>query len=82
MTDERDSQDQLLPDDQRLTRFGKFLRSASLDEFPALINVIKDEMSLVGPRPLLMEYLPRYFAEQTRRHEVQPGITGWAQESY
>ena len=79
MTDERDSQGQLLPDDQRLTRFGKVLRSTSLDEFPALINVIKGDMSLVGPRPLLMEYLPRYSAEQARRHEVRPGITGWAQ---
>jgi sugar transferase EpsL len=79
MTDERDSQGQLLPDDQRLTRFGKILRSSSLDELPALINVIKGEMSMVGPRPLLMEYLPRYSAEQARRHEVRPGITGWAQ---
>jgi sugar transferase EpsL len=79
MTDERDSRGQLLPDEQRLTRFGKFLRSTSLDEFPALINVLKGEMSLVGPRPLLMEYLDRYSPEQARRHEVRPGITGWAQ---
>ena len=79
MTGEKDAQGQLLPDDERLTRFGKFLRSTSLDEFPALINVIRGEMSLVGPRPLLMEYLPRYSAEQARRHVVRPGITGWAQ---
>lgn len=79
MTDERDAQGQLLPDDQRLSHFGKLLRNTSLDEFPALINVIKGEMSLVGPRPLLMEYLPRYTLEQARRHEVRPGITGWAQ---
>jgi lipopolysaccharide/colanic/teichoic acid biosynthesis glycosyltransferase len=79
MTDERDAQGQLLPDAQRLPRFGKILRSTSLDEFPAFLNVIKGEMSLVGPRPLLMEYLPRYSEEQARRHEVRPGITGWAQ---
>ena len=79
MTDGRNSQGQLLPDDQRLSHFGKFLRNTSLDEFPALINVIKGEMSLVGPRPLLMEYLPRYTPEQARRHAVRPGITGWAQ---
>jgi lipopolysaccharide/colanic/teichoic acid biosynthesis glycosyltransferase len=79
MTDERDNHGDLLPDDQRLTRFGKLLRSTSLDEFPALINVLKGEMSLVGPRPLLMEYLPLYSPEQARRHEVRPGITGWAQ---
>lgn len=79
MIDRRDSHGQLLPDDQRLTHFGKILRSTSLDEFPALINVIKGEMSLVGPRPLLMEYLPLYNDEQRRRHEVKPGITGWAQ---
>lgn len=79
MTDERDEQGQLLPDDKRLTPFGKFLRSTSLDELPELINVLKGEMSLVGPRPLLMEYLPLYSPEQARRHEVRPGITGWAQ---
>ena len=69
----------LLPDSQRLTRLGKFLRSTSLDELPELINVIKGDMSLVGPRPLLMQYLDRYTPEQARRHEVKPGITGWAQ---
>ena len=79
MTIERNEQGQLLPDQLRLTRFGKLLRNTSLDEFPALINVIKGEMSLVGPRPLLMEYLDRYTPEQARRHEVKPGITGWAQ---
>tara|TARA_B100001059_G_scaffold57050_1_gene52240 strand:- start:118094 stop:118690 length:597 start_codon:yes stop_codon:yes gene_type:complete len=68
-----------LPDDQRLTRFGRILRSTSLDELPGLFNVLKGDMSLVGPRPLLMEYLPLYSAEQARRHEVRPGITGWAQ---
>jgi lipopolysaccharide/colanic/teichoic acid biosynthesis glycosyltransferase len=68
-----------LPDDQRLTRFGKFMRAASLDELPELWNVIKGDMSLVGPRPLLAEYLPLYSVEQARRHEVRPGITGWAQ---
>jgi sugar transferase EpsL len=79
MTDERDTAGNLLPDEKRLTRFGKFLRSTSLDELPELINVLKGEMSLVGPRPLLMEYLDRYTPEQARRHEVRPGITGWAQ---
>jgi len=79
MTDERDEAGNLLPDDKRLTRFGRFLRSTSLDEFPALLNVLKGEMSLVGPRPLLVEYLARYTPEQARRHEVRPGITGWAQ---
>ncbi|MCS6938741.1 MAG: sugar transferase, partial [Roseiflexus sp.] len=79
MTDARDAQGNLLPDDQRLTRFGRFLRSSSLDELPELINVIRSEMSLVGPRPLLMEYLDRYTPEQMRRHAVRPGITGWAQ---
>lgn len=69
----------LLPDEKRLTRFGMFLRSTSLDELPELINVLKGEMSLVGPRPLLMEYLPLYNEEQMRRHDVLPGITGWAQ---
>lgn len=79
MTDARDNHGNLLPDEQRLTRFGKFLRSSSLDELPELINVLKGEMSLVGPRPLLMEYLPFYTPEQARRHEVRPGITGWVQ---
>lgn len=79
MTDERDSQGELLPDAQRLTAFGKFLRSSSLDELPELLNVLKGDMSLVGPRPLLMEYLPLYSVEQARRHYAKPGITGWAQ---
>lgn len=79
MTDERDSSGNLLPDEIRLTKFGKILRKLSLDEFPQLYNVLKGEMSLVGPRPLLMEYLPLYTAEQARRHHVRPGITGWAQ---
>ena len=79
MTDERDADGNLLPDKQRLGGFGKYLRSTSLDELPALINVLKGEMSLVGPRPLLMEYLPLYSTEQNRRHEIRPGITGWAQ---
>ena len=79
MTDARDAQGALLPDAERLTPLGRFLRSTSLDELPELFNVLKGEMSLVGPRPLLMEYLPRYTPEQLRRHEVRPGITGWAQ---
>lgn len=79
MTDERDSQGELLSDAERLTAFGKFLRSSSLDELPELLNVLKGDMSLVGPRPLLMEYLPLYSAEQSRRHHAKPGITGWAQ---
>ena len=79
MTGELDVEENLLPDAQRLTGFGKFLRSTSLDELPTLFNVLKGDMSLVGPRPLLMEYLPLYSPEQNRRHEVQPGITGWAQ---
>ncbi|WP_031571253.1 sugar transferase [Rheinheimera texasensis] len=79
MTDVRDDHGQLLPDEIRLTAFGRFLRSTSLDELPELWNVLKGEMSLVGPRPLLMEYLPLYSAEQARRHEARPGITGWAQ---
>lgn len=79
MTDERDRDGNLLPDDKRLTKVGKFVRSTSLDEIPQLINVIKGDMSLVGPRPLLVQYLPLYTKEQARRHEVRPGITGWAQ---
>lgn len=79
MTDARDASGALLPDAQRLTPFGRFLRASSLDELPELWNVLKGEMSLVGPRPLLMEYLPLYSPEQARRHEVRPGITGWAQ---
>ena len=79
MTDERDENGGLRPDDVRLTKFGAFLRSTSLDELPELINVLKGDMSLVGPRPLLMEYLPLYSERQYRRHEVRPGITGWAQ---
>jgi lipopolysaccharide/colanic/teichoic acid biosynthesis glycosyltransferase len=79
MTDERDAQGELLPDAQRLPLFGRFLRSTSLDELPELFNVLTGEMSLVGPRPLLMEYLNRYTPEQARRHNVCPGITGWAQ---
>ena len=79
MTDARDNEGNALPDAQRLTGLGRFLRSTSLDEFPELLNVLKGEMSLVGPRPLLMEYLPLYSPEQARRHEVRPGITGWAQ---
>jgi len=79
MTDERGADGELLPDVQRLTSFGRFLRASSLDELPELWNVLRGEMSLVGPRPLLMEYLPLYSPEQARRHEVRPGITGWAQ---
>lgn len=79
MLDARDANGHLLSDEQRLTRFGKFLRATSLDELPELWNVLKGEMSLVGPRPLLMEYLPLYNPEQARRHQVRPGITGWAQ---
>ena len=79
MTNARDAQGNLLPDAQRLTRFGRFLRSTSLDELPELFNVLRGEMSLVGPRPLLMQYLDLYTPEQARRHEVKPGITGWAQ---
>lgn len=79
MTDERDQNGNLLPDAQRLTKIGKFVRSTSLDELPQLINVLKGDMSLIGPRPLLVEYLPLYSPEQARRHEVRPGITGWAQ---
>ncbi len=79
MTDARGPGGALLPDAERLTAFGRFLRSTSLDELPELWNVLKGDMSLVGPRPLLMEYLPLYSPEQVRRHEVRPGITGWAQ---
>lgn len=79
MTDERSPDGQLQPDAVRLTAFGRFLRSTSLDELPELWNVLKGDMSLVGPRPLLMEYLPLYTSEQARRHEMRPGVTGWAQ---
>ena len=79
MNDERDEKGELLPDEKRLTGLGRFLRSTSLDELPELFNVLKGEMSLVGPRPLLMQYLDRYTPEQARRHYVKPGITGWAQ---
>ncbi|HWR59426.1 MAG TPA: sugar transferase [Thermodesulfovibrionales bacterium] len=79
MTGGIDEKGELLPDSERLTGFGAFLRSTSLDELPELFNVIKGDMSIVGPRPLLMEYLPLYSSEQARRHEVKPGITGWAQ---
>lgn len=79
MTDARDENGNLLPDAERLTRLGRFLRSLSLDELPELFNVLRGEMSIVGPRPLLMQYLERYSPEQARRHEVLPGITGWAQ---
>lgn len=79
MTDARNAQGELLPDVDRLTGFGQFLRSSSLDELPELWNVLKGDMSLVGPRPLLMEYLPLYSRRQARRHEVRPGVTGWAQ---
>ena len=79
MTDGCDTSGKLLPDEQRLTRVGKFVRSTSLDEIPQLLNVIKGDMSLIGPRPLLLQYLPLYNEEQKRRHEVRPGITGWAQ---
>lgn len=82
MTEQRDAQGNLLPDGQRLTPFGKFLRSTSLDELPELLNVVKGEMGLVGPRPLLMRYLERYTPEQMRRHEIKPGITGWASIGY
>jgi lipopolysaccharide/colanic/teichoic acid biosynthesis glycosyltransferase len=79
MTEARGADGVLLPDAERLTRFGRFLRATSLDELPELFNVLKGDMSLVGPRPLLMQYLERYTQEQARRHEVRPGITGWAQ---
>ena len=79
MTDERDAEGKLLPDAKRLTHVGKFVRATSIDELPQLINVLKGDMALIGPRPLLPEYLPLYNEEQARRHEVRPGITGWAQ---
>jgi len=79
MNEARDRRGQLLPDDERLTKLGRFLRSSSIDELPQLWNVLKGDLSLVGPRPLLMDYLPLYSAEQARRHEVLPGLTGWAQ---
>lgn len=79
MTDERDARGELLPDERRLTRVGRLVRSLSLDELPQLFNVLAGQMSFIGPRPLLPEYLPLYTAEQARRHDVRPGITGWAQ---
>ncbi len=79
MTDERDAEGNLLPDADRLTKVGKFVRSTSIDELPQLINVLKGDMALIGPRPLLVQYLPLYSPEQARRHQVRPGITGWAQ---
>lgn len=79
MTDERDAEGNLLPDAERLTKVGKFVRSTSIDELPQLINVLKGDMALIGPRPLRVHYLPLYSKEQARRHEVRPGITGWAQ---
>jgi len=79
MTDEHDSEGNLLPDAVRLTKVGKFVRSTSIDELPQLINMLKGDMALIGPRPLLIQYLPLYSQEQARRHEVRPGITGWAQ---
>ena len=79
MTDERDAEGNLLPDERRLTKVGKFVRSTSIDELPQLINVLKGDMALIGPRPLLPQYLPLYSPEQARRHEVRPGISGWAQ---
>ena len=79
MTDERDVEGRLLPDEQRLTKVGRFVRSTSIDELPQLLNVLKGDMALIGPRPLLVQYLPLYSKEQARRHEVRPGISGWAQ---
>lgn len=79
MTDERDTEGNLLPDAERLTKVGKFVRSTSIDELPQLFNVLKGDMALIGPRPLLVQYLPLYSKEQMRRHEVRPGISGWAQ---
>lgn len=79
MTDERDAEGSLLPDEARLTKVGRFVRSTSIDELPQLVNVLKGDMALIGPRPLLVQYLPLYSPEQARRHEVRPGISGWAQ---
>lgn len=79
MTNEKDASGKLLPDDVRLTRYGKFLRSTSLDELPELFNILKGDMAVIGPRPLLVEYLPRYNEEQKHRHDVRPGLSGWAQ---
>lgn len=79
MTDERDENGCLLPDEKRLTKVGRFVRSTSIDELPQLINVLKGDMALIGPRPLLVQYIPLYSKEQIRRHEVRPGVTGWAQ---
>jgi len=79
MTNHRDANDELLPDAQRLTLFGRWLRSSSIDELPGLLNILRGEMSFIGPRPLLMQYLPLYSAEQSRRHDVKPGFSGWAQ---
>ena len=79
MTDERDAAGTLLPDHQRMTRVGKFLRKSSLDELPQLFNILRGDMAIIGPRPLLPEYLPLYSPEQARRHEIRPGVTGWAQ---
>ena len=79
MNDERDAEGNLLPDEKRLTKVGRFMRSTSIDELPQLINVLKGDMALIGPRPLLVQYLPLYTPEQARRHEVRPGISGWAQ---
>lgn len=79
MTDKRDAEGKLLPDDERLTKFGRLLRSTSLDELPEVFNIIKGDMSLIGPRPLLVEYLPYYTEEESRRHDVRPGLSGWAQ---
>lgn len=79
MTDERGADGELLPDEQRLTKVGRFVRSTSIDELPQLLNVLKGDMALIGPRPLLVQYLPLYSSEQARRHEVRPGISGWAQ---
>lgn len=79
MTDERDAEGNLLPDEDRLTKVGRFVRSTSIDELPQLVNVLKGDMALIGPRPLLVQYLPLYSPEQARRHEVRPGISGWAQ---
>ena len=79
MTDERGADGKLLPDEQRLTKVGRFVRSTSIDELPQLINVLKGDMALIGPRPLLVQYLPLYSKDQARRHEVRPGISGWAQ---